>query len=123
MKIPDETIIAALLSCSTNTEAARKCRITEKQLYNRMSTPEFKTKLSEARRGLLNHAVTALETRLSEAAETMGGIMTDKTASPQVRLNAADLVIRNSLRLTERMDVIERLTELEKAVAEMEGNA
>lgn len=45
----------------------------------------------------------------------MGEICQNTDTAPQVRLNAADAIIRNSLKLTEQNDILARLTELEAA--------
>ena len=44
----------------------------------------------------------------------MGEIVNDKETNPQTRLNAAEAVIRNTLKLTERTDVLDRLDALER---------
>lgn len=120
MKTPDERIISALLSNSTNKEAAAACGLSEKQLYRRMDSPTFKVKLAEARARLVDIAVTALEGRMAQAVDTMTEIMGDKEAPPQTRLNAADAVIRNSLKLSERGEVLDRLAAIEKQMQDNE---
>ena len=40
--------------------------------------------------------------------------MNDSENSPQVRLNAADALIRNNLKLTEQTDILRRLEALER---------
>lgn len=121
MKIPDEALISALLTSPTNAAAAQKCGLSVKQLYNRMASPEFRARLSEARRELLDRAVNALETRLSDAVQTVAQIMGDENVSPQTRLNAADALLRNALRLSERADIADRLAELERIVDTLEA--
>ena len=39
--------------------------------------------------------------------------MRDEEAPPQTRLNAADTILRNSMKLSERVDILERLDALE----------
>ena len=56
----------------------------------------------------------ALQTHLGAAIEAMGEIVNDKETNPQTRLNAAEAVIRNTLKLTERTDVLDRLDALER---------
>ena len=51
----------------------------------------------------------------------MGEICEDAEASPQVRLNAADAIIRNSLKLTEQNDILSRLAELEQQIGDAHG--
>lgn len=113
MKVPDEKIVAALLSCSTNKQAAAECGITEKQLYNRMSTAALKTKLTEARARLMDGATTALQARMGEAVNVMTTVMRDTDAPAQTRLNAAEAVLRNGLKLSEQFDILARLEALE----------
>ena len=113
MKVSDEKIIAALLSATTNVEAARAAGLSTTQLYNRMRHPAFKEKLSEARARLLDGATAALQARMGEAVDTMTAVMHDPDAPAQTRLNAAEAVLRNSLKLSERSDVMARLEALE----------
>lgn len=46
----------------------------------------------------------------------MGQICTDEDTTAQTRLNAADAIIRNSLKLTEQNDILTRLDELEQQI-------
>lgn len=120
MKVSDEQIIAAILSCSTNKQAAEACGLSEKQLYTRLSRPELKSKLATARTRLLESATSAIQARLGEAVEVMSNIMHNSETTAQTRLNAADAIIRNSLKMGERTDVLERITEIEKTLGELE---
>ena len=52
---------------------------------------------------------------LSGAIETMASICNDLEVAPQTRLNAAESIIRNSLKLTEQADILRRLDEVERA--------
>ena len=120
MKVSDEQIIAAILSCSTNIQAAEACKLSEKQFYNRLSRPELKEKLAAARSKLLESATSSIAARVGEAVETMASIMHSEETPAQTRLNAADAIVRNSLKMSERTDVLDRISELEKAVKEVE---
>lgn len=85
-------------------------------MYARLRDPEFKAKYDEARRNLLEQATTALQSNLSGAVDTIATIMENENASHQVRLNAAESVIRNALKLTETVDILERLGTLERTL-------
>ena len=122
MKIPDEKIVAALLSTTTNAEAAREAGLSLTQFYNRMRHPVFKKKLAEARARLMDVATTALQTSMGEAVDTMTAVMHDPDAPAQTRLNAAEAVLRNSLKLSERTDVLDRMDTLEKKIMEAEND-
>lgn len=120
MKTPDERIISALLSNGSNKAAAIACELSEKQLYRRMASPAFKAKLAEARARLVDGALATLQGRMAEAVDTMTVIMHDEEAPAQTRLNAADAVLRNSLKLAERTDILERLDTIEKQMRDSE---
>lgn len=101
--------------------AAEACGTSESQIYARLRIPEFKARYDEARRELLERNTAALQAHLGAAIETMGQICTDAETAPQVRLNAADAIIRNSLKLTEQADILARLAALE-AQSELDNN-
>lgn len=65
---------------------------------------------------LLERNTAALQGHLAGAIEVMGQICQDADTAPQVRLNAADAIIRNSLKLTEQNDILTRLDELERTM-------
>lgn len=115
MKISDEEIIAAILSCPTNLQAAEKCGLSEGQMYKRMREESFRLKYAEAKTSLLERATALMQSNMSEAVSTMAEIMRNDKNSPQVRLNAADAIIRNGIRLTEQREILERLEALERA--------
>lgn len=113
MKTTDEQIIAAILSSTTNKQAAEKCGLSETQFYKRIRADSFKQKLDQVKCELLANATTAMQNGMSEAAQTMLEIMRDMRIAPQIRLNAADSIIRNGIRLTEQNDILRRLDVLE----------
>lgn len=113
-KRKDELILAALLSNPTVREAASICGMSETQIYARLRNKSFKEKYDEARKELLEQNTAALQSHISAAIDTMGEIVSDPEASQQVRLNAAEAIIRNSLKLTEQTDIITRLDALER---------
>lgn len=93
--------------------ASEACGVSETQIYARLRKPEFKERYDKARRELLDRNAAALQAHLGAAIETMGEICVDTETAPQVRLNAADAIIRNSLKLTEQSDILDRLQNLE----------
>ena len=112
MRVTDEQIIAALLTAGTHKKAAEAVGLSQTQLYARMRKDAFKAKLAEAKRRVLESATVAAQGRLGEAVA--------EENAPQVRLNAAEALLRNGLKLTEQADILERMEQLEAAVAEFE---
>lgn len=121
MKVSDEQIIAAILTNSTNKSAAAACGLSEKQFYTRLSKPELKARLALTRTQLLEGATSAIQARVGEAVETMANIMHSSETPAQTRLNAADGIIRNALKMGEQLDLIRRLDELEKVTLGLEA--
>lgn len=112
----DERVIAALIANPTIRAAATASGISETQIYARLRTPEFKNKYAEARRQLLERNTAALQGHLAAAIETLAKVCQDEKAAPQVRINAADAIIRNTLKMTEQSDILTRLGELEQQI-------
>lgn len=113
-KRKDETVITALLTNSTIKDAATACGLSESRIYSRLKEPEFKSKYDKARRELLEQSSYKLQSYLSLAIDEMKSIFTNKDNPPQVRLNAAEAIVRTSLKLTEQVDIIKRIEQLEE---------
>lgn len=112
----DELILSALLSNSTVRAAAAACGVSETQVYARLRDPAFKERYRKARLALLEQSTAYIQGLTSEAIQKMREVMTDPDAAPQVQLNAAEAVLRNSLKMTEQADILAQLAELRKAV-------
>lgn len=112
----DELIIAALLSNSSLRAASAACGVCETQIRKRLKDPAFKEKYDSERRELLQQNTTVLQGHVSKAISTIAGVMSSKTSSEQTKLNAAEAIIRNSLKLTEQTEILERLDKLEKSL-------
>jgi hypothetical protein len=68
----------------------------------------------------LAHATARLQIACSKAVVTLEAVMDDRTAIASARVAAAKAVLEIAHRLTEQEDVIERLTQLEAKLAEMD---
>ena len=110
----DEIILAALLSTPTVRAASEACGVSESQIYARLRNDAFKKKYDQARKELLEQNTAALQGHLGVAIDTLAEIVQDGKASQQTRLNAAEAIIRNCLKLTEQTDIIARLDALER---------
>ena len=103
-----ERAVAALVACSTTKEAARVAGMGESTLRAYKSDPEFVELYTTARHELLDTSVKALQSKFSVAVDVICEIMTDKEASPSVRLSAANSIIQNVVRLTDQTESMER---------------
>ena len=112
----DETIIASLLSKPTVSEAAKSLGITPQTIYNKMRDDRFRQQYAEARKLMLDENCYKLQGYVSEAIETLARICSNDLEKAQIRINAADAVMRHCYRLTELCDILGRLEALEKVV-------
>ena len=89
--------------------------MSERQMYTRLNDPDFRERYDKARHDLLDHATATIQGHVGAAVETMSEVMNDPKNPPQTRLNAAEAVVRNTLKLTEQGDILARLDALERA--------
>lgn len=114
MRVTDEQIVTALLSSQSNKKAAQTLGMTERSLYRRLQSEELQRKLRDAQNDLVNDAVSEMKRNLSAATAVIVSVMCNDEFSPQVRINAADMICRNYLKLSEHTEILERLSRLEE---------
>lgn len=54
-----------------------------------------------------------MQTAVGDAVETLREVVKDRNVAAGVRVSAADSIIRNAMKLTEQMDIIQRIEQLE----------
>lgn len=78
-----------------------------------MKDESFKQEYRQARAALVKSASMKLQHRLSDAIDIQCQLMKDESVPPQVRLSAAEAIIKRSISLFETIDLTERVEELE----------
>lgn len=114
LKPQDERIMVALLSCGSIADAGQMSGVSRTAIYKRLSNADFKSEYDRRRAGVLSEACNALQSTLTEATRTIREIMTNEENAPQIRLNAAALILQNCLKYVEQIDIISRLEKLEE---------
>ncbi len=99
----NEAIIAALLQHGTMQAAAEAVGTSTRTIYERMKGKDFRAEYAAAKNDLLRKAVLAMSGKLTQAIETVADIMTDKEVNPATRLQAAQTIINNAGKFTERL--------------------
>lgn len=112
--ISDEKIIACLLAHDTRKAAATALGIKQDTLTARMKAEAFQERYKEAKDNLIKDTVTSLQTRMQEAIKVIADVMNNTSNSPQIRINAADIILRYTVKLTETEELITRIEELEE---------
>lgn len=107
-KISNEQLCAALISHSSIKDAAKALNVSERTVYNMMGTADFVSMYASVQRKILSGAILACQSRMIDALNCVGDIMTDKAANPQIRLLAAQTIIKTATSLTELSDTLKR---------------
>lgn len=110
-KIEDEKIISALLSNTTVNSAADEIGCNPSVIYARRKDATFLRKLQQAQDDALSGTVRYLQSSMATAAETLVDISLN--GSEQNRLTASRTILEQAARLTETVDVVERLHKIE----------
>jgi hypothetical protein len=111
-----EAAIAALLAEPTHAAAAQKAGISVSTLTRWLQRPDFQTAYRHARRQVVEQVVAKLQQAGVRAAETLTADLAAEQAAERIR--AARAVIDYIFRGLEVTDLVERVAELERAVAE-----
>lgn len=116
--ISDEVIISALISNGTIKAAANAVGISERSIYDRMSSGEFKALYKSAKADVVRKAIFELNNQIGAAVETVVSIMKDNEINPAIRLQAAQTILSNANKFSERLNIDEN-----RIVAQKESNA
>lgn len=109
-----ELIIAGLLANTTVSATARAIGISEATIYKYLKDDEFKREYEEKRRAMLAENCHELQAHMSRAISELVEIIEDENTATQIRLNAIDMLLRHTYKQTEMVDILERLSVLEK---------
>ena len=113
-RINDEEIILALLTSPTLEMAARQCRLSVRQLYERRQDPTFVDKLKQAQTEALENTTRFLQAATGTAARVLAEIAESPGRPAQVRISAARTILEQAAKFTEIVDVQGRLEALER---------
>lgn len=111
-----EKALAALLTHKTKQEAARAAGIDPRTLRRYFEDPEFQKAYRAAFGGLVEDATRRAQQSIAPALQVLRELAEDGEEQGQVRVSAARSLLEYSLRLTEQLDVLGRLKELEDTV-------
>lgn len=114
--ITNEQIIAELLNSVSIRAAAKKLELQERTIYDRMKKPEFKKMYADARKEVVEQATARLQNFANQAVSCLALVMSKQEYAPQVRINAADAILRYCLKFSEKADITDKLDQLEAAL-------
>ena len=114
VKINHEKALAALLTSSTQAEAAEKCGIAERTLRDYLRDPEFAEEYAKQRKELVTDATRKIQTKMHSAIDVLTEIMESKkrVTGARDKVAAAKALLDYGLRYTEATDITPRLERL-----------
>ena len=116
-----EMAISCLLEQPTIKEAAVFCGVGEVTLWRWLQQPEFQERYRQAKRQVVEQAITRLQQVTGAAVTTLREIMLDSEAPASSRVTAAKTILETAVKSVELEDLVTRLDKLEKAVSERDG--
>ena len=114
-----ELIMSAILQSRTLKEASEMSGVSEATIIRAKHNDEFMEELEQRRKEILDTTCMMLQGHVQRAVINAVEIMNDTSNSPQVRLNACDLIIRNTCKLTDLTDNKKRLNNILKKLDEL----
>lgn len=116
----DDALLLALSRGCTVAEAAAESGVSVRTAWRRLTEPEFRRRVEETRRALVQQAARRLADRMSQATDCLAVLMASNNDS--IALGAAKAVLEFGLRTHETQALDERLTAIEEALADREKN-
>ena len=111
----EDRALAALLAEPTIVQAATTAGISESTLARWLAEPSFRARHREARRQVVEQAISALQRATGEAVEALRLNLT--CGVPAAEISAAKAIIEQAIKGVELVDLAERVEALEQASA------
>lgn len=116
--VSDERIICALLSNDTRKAAAKSLGMKAETLATRMKSADFQEKYQTAKAEMVKDITNAVQSRTLKAINAICEMMENPGISDQVRLHAADLIVRYSIEFTKTELILNRMERIEERLEE-----
>lgn len=115
--ISDDKLLELLLVHGSAKGAAAACGLSVNAVYRRLQNEEFRARYDSMQGILLQTAAASMSDMLQDAVKVLKSVADDSDVSPQIRVNAADCILRHCLRYAESADILARIERLERAAA------
>ena len=111
-----EQAIVALLSQSSMADAAQVAGVSETTLWRWLQEEEFCQSYREAKRRVVDQAVSRLQQLTGQAVNTLGRVMASPLGRASTQVTAARVVLDMALKAVEMEDLAVRIERLEHLV-------
>ncbi len=116
-----ERALAALLTHATKKEAAEAAGIDPRTMRRYFDDADFRRAYKKAFGSMVEDAARQAQQSIAPALATLREIVEDGEADAQPRISAARSLLEFSVKMTEQLDILDRLTELEATVGGSNG--
>ena len=106
-----EKIIDALLTTSSIADAAKQVKIGEATIYRYLRDADFKRDYLNARRDVVTNTIGQLQGASEKAVQTLEKNLS--CGNPSAEIRAAQIILENSYKGIETLDILARLEILE----------
>ena len=115
-----ENTIVAFMMYSKNSDISKHTGLSDTTVRRYRKDPAFQAVLTERRDAMLAQVTDKLRSALIPAADTLMETLQSKTASDQVRINAANAIFTHARALIETQELLSRVEKLEAEKANIE---
>lgn len=114
MRVTDNQLISALLTCPTIKLASEKVGISEQSVYARLRKPDFRMKLQSERNTQFQVISSKLEDANFKALDTLINILDNDEVSAGIKVRASQTLLDLSLKNREQVDILQRIECIEE---------
>jgi hypothetical protein len=108
-----EALISALLSEDTIDAAAKTVGIGVMTAHRWLKNPDFRALYREARRQVVDHAISHVQQATGEAVQTLRDVMADEMAPASARVSASRTMLELAIKVVAVEDLEARIAALE----------
>jgi hypothetical protein len=108
----DAALLTALAAGESVTDAAKRAGISERTAHRRLTEPDFRGRVTEARAAMVARALGKLADASCEAVDTLRGLLHAEAES--VKLGASRAILELGNKLREAVEHEERIARLEE---------
>ncbi len=115
-----ELLLVALLATGEAKRAAEQAGVSETSAWRWLHLPTFQARYRQARRDLVEVAMSQLQADCGAAARVLREVAEDASVLASSRVAAAKTILELSIKAVELSDLAERVARLEELLAEQE---
>lgn len=113
-----EKFIEAYLVDSNISRISKKMKISRPTIYSYLNNEEVKSELLRRKKEIIEETNSFLRNNLLKASEELVNIITEFTTSDSTRLQAINTLFNINQKLTETIDIEERIEKIEAKIKE-----